>query len=170
VKLAPGIGDDELKKREMPEGPAMETIVKVKGTVQKRDKADSKSPTGEVFLEAKEIEFVSFAAKEILFDPKDPGVPEAERIRHRYLYLRAPQAHENFRFRTRLVAEMRRHLMSRQFEEIETPLLANKWTPDARESYLAIRGRREVYALPGKNPVHGALLMSAGFDRVFEIA
>ena len=99
VKLAPGIGDDELNKRGMKEGPALETIVRVKGTVQKRDKADPQSPTGEVLLEARSIEFVSFAAKEILFDPKDPNLPEAERIRHRYLYLRAPAAHENFRFR-----------------------------------------------------------------------
>jgi aspartyl-tRNA synthetase len=170
VRLAAGVGDDELQKREMKAGAPLETIVKVQGTVQKREKADPKAPTGEVFLDARQIEFVSFAQKDPLFDPKDPNVPETERIRHRYLYLRAPSVHENFRFRTRLVAEARRWLAGKRFEEIETPLLANKWTPDARDTYLAIRGRREVFALPGRNAVHGALLMAAGFDRVFEIA
>ena len=170
VRLAAGVGDEELAQREMKDGPLPETIVKIRGTVTPREKADKDSPTGEVFVEATEVEFVSFAAKELLFDPKDPAVPEAERVRHRYLYLRAPAVHENFRFRTKLVGELRRHLVARRFEEIETPLLANKWTPDAKESWLAIRGRREVYALPGKNPVHGPVLMASGFDRVFEIA
>ena len=50
----------------MKDGAPFETIVKVQGTVQKRDKADPKSPTGEILLEAKKIEFVSFASKDLL--------------------------------------------------------------------------------------------------------
>jgi aspartyl-tRNA synthetase len=168
VKLPAGVYDEELQRREMKE-PPIESIVKVTGTVAAREKADSKKPTGEIFVAVKAVEFVSFASTPLLFDPKDPAVPDSERVRHRYLYLRAPSVHENMRFRTQVRTELRRFLEQKQFEELEQPLLANKWTPDAKESYLAVRNRREVFALPGSRTVHGAILMAGGFDRVFEI-
>ena len=169
VRLPAGLGDEELKSREMTE-PAMESVIKVTGTVTARETADKSKPSGEIFVLGKAVEFVSFASTPLIFDPKDPQLPDAERIRHRYMYLRAPQVHENFRFRTRVRAELRHFLEAARFEEIETPLLATRWTPDAKESYLAVRNRREIFALPGSRAIHGALLMAGGFDRVFEIA
>jgi len=160
VRFGPGVGDEELKTREVKK-PALESILRVKGTVV--------SEGGQIVVEAKELEFISFARDPLLFDPHG-DVPEAERIRHRYLWLRSRAAHENFRFRTQVVAELRRHLIAQRFEEVETPLLANRWTPGLSEVFLAARELKQLFALPGERTVHGALLMAGGFDRVFEIA
>jgi aspartyl-tRNA synthetase len=169
VRRPPGVGDEDLGAWGLKK-PTLETIVKVKGKVEGRKQADPASPTGEVEVVATAFEPLSSASEPLLFDPKDDKVPRAERIRHRYLYLRKPAVHKTFAFRTKLVHEARRFLVGRQFTEVETPILANKWTPEAHEFYLAIRDRVEVFALPGHRPIHGTVLMASGFDRVFEVA
>ena len=148
----------------------LETVLQIKGAVARREAPDAKEATGEVLVEAKEVKILSFSRDPLIFDPHAPDVSEKDRIRHRYLWLRSSAAHENFRFRTQVVGELRRHLVASHFEEVETPLLANRWTPDSKEAYFAIRDRKQIFALPGYRPIHGTLLMASGFDRTFEIA
>jgi len=148
----------------------LETIVKFDGKVALRDKPDPKSATGEIAVEASDARLISNPLKAPLFDFHDEKLAKEQRIRHRYLYLRKPAAHENFRFRTQLLHEARRHLVQEGFLEVETPLLANKWTPEQTDAYLAIRARNEVFALPGRRPIHSYALMASGFDRTFEVS
>jgi len=169
VRRAPGAGDEDFAAWRI-QRPSPETIVRAKGTVDLRKPPDPSNPTGEVMVQATGFELLAYAKEPLLFDFRDEKVPRKERIRHRYLYLRKPAVHETFAFRTKVVAALRRFLVSRGFEEVETPILANRWTPEARESWLAIRDREQVFALPGARPIHGTLLMASGFDRVFEVA
>ncbi len=169
VTVPSGVVDEELKSRQM-QAPSLETVVKVKGEVRRRASPDPTNPTGLIHLHATEVEFVSFAASNLVFDPSADDVPADERIRHRYLALRNLQMHERMRARTKFVQALRVALGERHFEDVETPLLADKWTPEQTEAYLAIRDNGKVFALPGQRSIHGALLMAAGFDRVFEVA
>jgi aspartyl-tRNA synthetase len=153
------------RKRTMP----LESVVTITGVVGARPSADKELATGEVHVEAEKVLILATARSPLLFDFRDPEVPRSDRIRHRYLYLRNPGVHDVFAFRTRILAEMRRWLTGNGFREIDTPLLAARWRPDQPEALLALRGRREVFALPGKRPVWPTVLMASGFDRVFEV-
>jgi aspartyl-tRNA synthetase len=151
-----------------PAAPALESIIKVSGVVAAREPVDGSSPTGEVMIEADVFAAESVAKSPLVFDFRDEKLDPRERIRHRYLYLRNPKVHETFAFRTRAVQAMRRFLTARSFDEVDTPLLATRWTPDA--PYLAIRGRKQIFALPGRLAIHPPILMASGFDRTFEVA
>jgi aspartyl-tRNA synthetase len=142
----------------------------VAGKIAPREKPDPTLPTGDILVDAWMVRILSHAKEPLLFDFHTDKIARGDRIRHRYLWLRNSKVHELFRFRTEVLAELRRHLVARGFDEVETPLLANRFTPDAAESFLAIRGRREVFALPGRRPVHPTILMASGFDRVFEVS
>lgn len=169
VRRAPGAGDEDFAAWGIA-SPSLETVVRATGKLEPRKPPDPNSPSGDVQVEASAFELLAYPKEPLLFDPKYEKVPRRERIRHRYRYLRSPQVHETFTFRTKVVQAARRFLIGRGFEEIETPILANRWTADARECWLAIRERNEIFALPGHRPIHGTLLMASGFDRVFEIA
>ena len=168
VTLASGVGDEELASREM-KVPSLETVVQVKGEVRRRASEDPINPTGSVHVAVTAVEFLSFASTPLVFDPHAEA-SAADRIRHRYLSLRSQKMHQTLRWRTRFVAALRGALAERHFEDIETPLLADKWTSEQTEAYLAVRENGKMFALPGQRAVHGSLLMAAGFDRVFEVA
>ncbi len=149
--------------------PTPESVLQVRGTVDER-KPPGASPTGHVQVTADEADVLSPAKAPLLFDFRDDALPRADRIRHRYLYLRKPAVHEAFAERTRILAAVRRFLAVRRFVEVETPVLANRWTPEATDAFLAVREPGQVFALPGRRAVHAALLVASGFDRTFEVA
>ncbi|HVY62233.1 MAG TPA: amino acid--tRNA ligase-related protein, partial [Planctomycetota bacterium] len=154
-----------------PKRPPLESVIRVTGTVKARDEADEKSLTGAVYLEASDGAIVSPAKAGLVFDPNDEKLPPRERLRHRYMYLRKSTMHENIRFRTRVVGEMRKHLLGKGFEEVHTPVLATKFTPDQyADGFLSLRARTEIYGLPGRRWNLGEVLMASGFDRTFEYA
>ena len=168
ITLASGVGDEELASRQM-KVPSLETVVQVKGEVRRRASEDLNNPTGAVHVVASAVEFVSFASTPLVFNPHEEASAE-DRVRHRYLSLRSQVMHQRLRWRTKFSGALRDALAARHFEDIETPLLADKWTPEQTEAYLAVRENGKVFALPGQRSVHGSLLMAAGFDRVFEVA
>lgn len=182
VKLSPGAIPDEFPPEnvEMQPGqviPAearkprpleLESIHTIEGKVVARAKPDPSLPTGEVEIAASRSVLLSETTKDPLFDAY-ANVTRENKIRHRYLYLRRPEVQTRFSYRTQLLHEARRFLIGEAFEEIETPLLANRWTPAQREPFLAVREPRRVFALSGRSPVFGLAAMSAGLDRTFEI-
>ncbi|MHC4832132.1 MAG: amino acid--tRNA ligase-related protein [Planctomycetota bacterium] len=153
---------DDQKTPEEERRVTPETVVTVPGVVKARKKP-GKGPTGAVYVAAEDVIVESLAKAPLLFDFRDKDISLWNQVRHRYLYLRAPAAHEAFRFRTRVVAALRRALVAKGFDEVRTPLLSNRWTPGAPEAFLAIQ-------LPGTSPIHGPMLMASGFDRAFEVA
>ncbi len=149
--------------------PPPESIVTIKGTVKERAEPDAENPSGEIYVEADDFEILSPANKPLLFDFRSKDLQKYDRIRFRYLYLRSQGMHEAMHFRTKLLRELRRSLVGQDFQEQETPLLANRWTPEAEHPFLAVRDPERIFALPGRRPIHGPLLATCGFDRTFEV-
>lgn len=147
-----------------------ESTIRVKGKVLPRETPDPGTPTGAILVEASEVETFTLAKAPLILDFNSEKVPVSDRLRHRYIWLRNPKIHDTFKFRTDVLAEIRRFLAREGFDEVETPLLANRWTAVQKEPFFAIRGPRQVFALPGERPIHQPLLMAAGFDRTYEIA
>lgn len=148
--------------------PTLETIIQVTGQVVALDPAPAGAqPVGVV---ADGLDILSIARSPLLFDHRDPDVSRWDRIRYRYLWLRNPTAHKLFAFRTTFSHGLRRYLHDRDFREVETPILSARWSPEAADSFIAIRGMEQIFSLPGARPVHGPIQMASGFDKVYEFA
>src|SRR4030042_5257283 len=126
------IGGPELK----PYHP--EDVVEISGTVNKRPKdlINKKILTGEVEVEAKKI-FLLNKAKELPFplDTDGYSIDEELRLRYRYLDLRRDRLQKNIKVRSQYVQAARQFLLSRDFIEIETPLLT-KSTPEGSRDFV----------------------------------
>lgn len=91
-------------------------FIGVRGTMRR-------TPRGELTVDARDI---TFLGKALLPPPeKYHGLSDVEtRYRQRYLDLMAnPESRERLRHRSRIVSEIRAYLASRDFLEVETPML-----------------------------------------------
>ncbi len=150
----------------------MESVLAVKGKVQARqDKAHRPQLlTGEVEVEAQELEVLSSAQVPpfVIADP--PQASEELRFQYRYLDMRRPSLQNNLKLRHQAALTVRNFLDRMGFLEIETPFLT-KSTPEGARDYLVpsriYKGR--FYALPQSPQLFKQILMIAGFDRYFQI-
>jgi aspartyl-tRNA synthetase len=96
---------------------------------------------------------------------------EATRLKYRYLDLRNPNVKKNIILRSNVVAALRRAMTEHGFMEITTPILTAS-SPEGARDYLvpARKHPGKFYALPQAPQQFKQLLMTAGFDRYFQIA
>ncbi|MFQ5720908.1 MAG: aspartate--tRNA ligase [Candidatus Aminicenantales bacterium] len=150
----------------------MESVLAVKGKVKSR-KDKSGHPcllTGEIEVEAQELEVLSSAQVPpfVITDP--PQASEELRFQYRYLDMRRPSLQGNMKLRHQAALVVRNFLDRMGFLEIETPFLT-KSTPEGARDYLVpsriYKGR--FYALPQSPQLFKQILMIAGFDRYFQI-
>jgi aspartyl-tRNA synthetase len=157
-----------------------EWVVRATGIVNKRpEKMVSKNketgeiePNGDIELELKKLEVLN-EAQTPPFDVRSDGrgISEEARLRYRYLDLRRPRMQKNIRTRGRVIKYIRDFLEKDGFSEIETPILT-KSTPEGARDYV-VPSRLEhgrFYALPQSPQQYKQLLMSAGFEKYFQIA
>ncbi|MGG6461854.1 aspartate--tRNA ligase [Solilutibacter silvestris] len=146
-----------------------EDALQVTGVVRKRESVNNKIRTGQVEVVATKIEVLNKAEPLPFHHHENPG--EDIRLKYRYLDLRAPEMQRKMRTRTRLVANLRRYLDERGFQDIETPILT-KATPEGARDFLvpARMHPGEFYALPQSPQLFKQILMMAGFDRYYQIA
>ncbi len=150
-----------------------ETTVAVDGVVRERDSKNPKLPTGEIEIVPTRIEVLGKCRhNELPFEiNRSREAAEDTRLKYRYLDLRNPAVKKNIILRCEVVAELRRRMTELGFLEMTTPILTAS-SPEGARDYLvpARKHPGRFYALPQAPQQFKQLLMTAGFDRYFQIA
>ncbi|EMC58399.1 aspartate--tRNA ligase [Streptococcus mutans] len=147
-----------------------EYVIEVTGMIVERDQANDNLPTGCVEMQVTQLTILN-ASQTPPFEIKDKiEVNDDTRLRYRYLDLRRPEMLKNFKLRAKVTHVIRNYLDDLDFIDVETPMLA-KSTPEGARDYLvpSRMSRGHFYALPQSPQITKQLLMSAGFDRYYQI-
>ena len=148
-----------------------EYCIQVKGVVNERQSKNSKIPTGDIEITAKELNVLSSSETPpfTIEDNTDGG--DDLRMKYRYLDLRREAVRKNMELRHRMTILIRNFLDAADFMEVETPILIGSTPEGARDFVVPSRmNPGQFYALPQSPQTLKQLLMVAGFDRYFQIA
>ena len=150
-----------------------EWVVQVTGVVQQRPAGTENSAmaTGDVEVVAESALVLNPSLTPPFYISEDSGADESLRLRYRYLDLRRPPMQRNLILRHRVVKFIRDFLDSRDFLEVETPILI-KSTPEGARDFL-VPSRLQpgsFYALPQSPQQLKQLLMVSGIEKYFQIA
>jgi len=148
-----------------------EYILKITGKVVERSSKNPKMPTGDIEIEANEIEIVNTSKQPPMIVADKTDALEETRLKYRYLDLRRPCLQEIMKVRHQVTMIARNYLSDRGFWEIETPILC-KSTPEGARDYLVPSriSKGSFYALPQSPQLYKQLLMVGGMDKYFQIA
>lgn len=148
-----------------------EYVVKARGKVCKRDNVNPSIATGEVEVAITYLEILS-KALEIPFQITDnTSALEDTRLKYRYLDIRRNEIKDKLIVRSKITMAIREFLDSKDFIEVETPVLC-KSTPEGARDYLVPSrvNKGKFYALPQSPQLFKQLLMVGGIERYFQIA
>ena len=150
-----------------------ETTIQVEGTVRERSSKNDKLPTGDIEVVPKAIRVLGKCIyNELPFEiNRSKEADENTRLKYRFLDLRNPEVKKKIVLRSNVVAELRRRMEDEGFLEISTPILTAS-SPEGARDYI-VPSRKfpgKFYALPQAPQQFKQLLMTAGFDRYFQIA
>lgn len=149
-----------------------EFVVTVEGTVAARSESavNDKIATGKVEVLAESITILNSSKTPPFYIEDGVNVADELRLKYRYLDLRRPEMNQIFRMRHLVTQTFRDKLNELGFLDIETPYLT-KSTPEGARDYL-VPSRvypGSFYALPQSPQIMKQLLMSAGFDKYYQI-
>lgn len=150
-----------------------ESVITIVGKVVARsnETINTNINTGyiEIVVESYEIES---AADTLPFSVNsDQQAPEDMRLTYRFLDLRREELHKNIILRSNVIAEIRKLMTERGFQEFQTPILTASSPEGARDFLVPSRLHNgKFYALPQAPQQFKQLLMVSGFDRYFQIA
>ena len=148
-----------------------EFCVQVTGTVSERQSKNPNLPTGDIEIIVNELNVLSESLTPpfTIEDNTDGG--DDIRMKYRYLDLRRPMVRKNLELRHRMTIIIRNFLDSKDFIEVETPILIGSTPEGARDFVVPSRmNPGQFYALPQSPQTLKQLLMVSGFDRYFQIA
>jgi len=151
-----------------------ETVIAVVGKVSLRPEKliNPKLLTGKIELQSESIEVLSPCRELPLpIDTDGCNIDETVRLKYRYLDLRRPRLQRNLKVRSDYIQACREYLFQQDFLEIETPILT-KSTPEGSRDFI-VPSRNypgNFFALPQSPQQYKQLLMTAGFERYFQIA
>ena len=150
-----------------------EYVIAVKGVLARRDEkmVNRNMKTGELELIAKELKILGVSETPPFYIDDNVNAAEQLRLKYRYLDLRRPCMQANMLMRSKITRIAHEYFAEQGFIEIETPTLC-KSTPEGARDYLvpARKHPGKFYALPQAPQQFKQLLMTAGFDRYFQIA
>ena len=148
-----------------------EFCVQVKGKVSERESKNAKMPTGDIEILATELNVLSESiTPPFTIEDKSDGGDDL-RMKYRYLDLRRNPVRKNLELRHRMTILIRNFLDSKDFIEVETPILIGSTPEGARDFVVPSRmNPGQFYALPQSPQTLKQLLMVSGFDRYFQIA
>ena len=150
-----------------------ESTISVTGTVRERESKNKKIPTGEIEVVPTEIKVLGKCRhNQLPFEiNKSKDADENTRLKYRFLDLRNPAVKQNIILRCQVVAAIRAAMTQKGFLEITTPILTASSPEGARDYLVPARNHPgKFYALPQAPQQFKQLLMTAGFDRYFQIA
>lgn len=151
-----------------------EYVLAVAGIVNKRPEKNIQvgKENGDIELKIEHIEILNESETlpfDISGDTSD--INEEIRLQYRYVDLRSARMQKNIRLRSEFVRRCRDFLFSKQFTEIETPLLTESTPEGSRDFVVPSRLHPgNFYALPQSPQQYKQLLMVGGFERYFQIA
>ena len=150
-----------------------ESTISVTGVVRERSSKNPKQATGEIEVIPDSVTVLGRCRyNELPFEINHSReADETARLRYRYLDLRNPEVKKNIILRCNVVAALRQAMTEHGFLEITTPILTAS-SPEGARDYLvpARKHPGKFYALPQAPQQFKQLLMTAGFDRYFQIA
>ena len=148
-----------------------EFCIQATGAVSERQSKNPNMPTGDIEIIVSELNILSESVTPpfTIEDNTDGG--DDLRMKYRYLDLRRPSVRQNLELRHRMTILIRNFLDSRDFIEVETPILVGSTPEGARDFVVPSRmNPGQFYALPQSPQTLKQLLMVSGFDRYFQIA
>jgi len=155
------------------EGVRSEYVVRVDGVVHARPDSmvNDKLSTGAIEIVASAVEVLN-ASKTPPFEiGSEVEINEELRLKYRFLDLRHPRRQEVLRIRAEFIAHIRSYMESRNFTEVQTPILTSSSPEGARDYLVPSRLHPgEFYALPQAPQQFKQLLMVSGLDRYFQVA
>ncbi len=162
------VGDSKMGKL------SQEDVVEVVGIVNNRPEqmVNKDLPTGAIEIQASSFSLLN-ECKELPFpiDTDGTQLDEELKLKYRYLDLRRERLQKAIRLRSKLIEEFRKSLFANDFVEIETPMLTKSTKEGARDFVVPSRFQPgKFYALPQSPQQYKQLLMTAGFERYFQIA
>ena len=147
-----------------------EFVIQVEGEVIERSSKNKNMPTGDIEINVLSLTILN-AAKLPPFtieDETDGG--DELRMQYRYLDLRRNPVLEKLRLRNQVALETRKYLDSKDFLDVETPVLIKSTPEGARDFVVPSRmNEGQFYALPQSPQTFKQLLMVSGFDRYYQI-
>ena len=127
--------------------------------------------TGEIELEAKNINILSKAVTPVFPLDDYQDVNEDVRLKNRVLDLRRPEMNQRIVTRSKISSMIRNYLDDNDFHEIETPILTRATPEGARDFILPSRVQSgKFFALPQSPQLFKQLLMMGGLDKYYQIA
>lgn len=151
----------------------VESVIKIKGTVRRREAelVNPKIETGEIEIYCNELTILAQAAVLPFQIADEDNASEVSRLTNRFLELRKDKLHANILLRSRVVQAAREIMHTLGFQEFQTPILTSS-SPEGARDYIVPSRRHpgKFYALPQAPQQFKQLLMVAGFDRYFQIA
>ncbi len=151
-----------------------ESVISVRGQVVERSNKNTKITTGEIEIEAKEINVLGKCKNVLPFEVNSEKTGDARedlRLEYRFLDLRNDKLHKTILLRSKVMKTLRRKMDELGFTEIQTPILANSSPEGARDYLVPSRLHPgEFYALPQAPQQFKQLLMVSGFDKYYQIA
>ena len=161
--------DDNLFK-----GLAKESVVKLIGTIRKRDEAtyNDKIHTGEIELLVTQLEVLGKSKNELPFEIiTSKNTKEDVRLKYRYLDMRNKKVKDNLLLRAEILQFLRNKMYNLGFTEVQTPILTASSPEGARDFVVPSRlFKGKFYALPQAPQIYKELLMVGGFEKYYQIA
>ena len=148
-----------------------EYVIKVIGTVQKREKVNPNMKTGEIEIDIQELEIINTSIETPFEIKDDTNALEDTRLKYRYLDLRRQSLKDKIMTRAKITRCIRNFLDTEGFIDIETPVLCRS-TPEGARDYLVPSriNKGNFYALPQSPQILKQLLMVSGFEKYYQIA
>ena len=151
-----------------------ESVISVEGKVVERTNKNPKIATGDIEIEAQNIEILGKCKNVLPFEINSEKTGEARedlRLEYRFLDLRNTKLHDTILLRSKIMKTLRNKMDELGFTEIQTPILANSSPEGARDFLVPSRLHPgEFYALPQAPQQFKQLLMVSGFNKYYQIA